>query len=370
MTQRGHDIDPPAPARARSGPPPRPCGTLLCALLIPTLAPRPAPAQSWHLLSAEQVLTASKDPLRRETAALVLGHAGARTAVPALVERMAKDSDPWVRARCAEALGLIGADEAIAPLSSALAREKAERVRRTVAMALVRLGQRVGLDELTWQLRSGTNHARAETMAFFSALTGRPLGQSMSDWWSYLAARGYTKLTRRPRGQPAPYEIPGTLRVAGDQGPWQLVTCAVVRLPPTRAPVSARVLRDYERMHGPIPDGSLLLLETRWADAPAPKPPRKASAGDSAPPAPVGPGLAPDGLSYLLRRAPRLLGVGIDAPALDLPQSRGAPVRTALLAKQRVVVEGLGDLTLLNATGTRVLLFRSAHRAHLLALLP
>ncbi len=325
----------------------------------------------WQVESLERLLAHSPDPLRRESAALALGRRGSPLAVDRLTAALAKDKIPWVRARCAEALGLIGDDRATAPLLSALAREKRQRVRRVVAEALLRLGRQEGVLELMWQLRSGTNHSKAEAMKTLVVVTGRPLGQQVKDWWSYLAAGGYTKLDLRPKGGPALLELAGPPRVydpAKRPAAWRLLPTVVLRLKPRRLPVSSRTLRAYEGWRGPIADGCLVLIETDWQRAPKPSPARRRPGGR---PQLVGPGLTLDAVKYLFKRAPHLLGVGIDAPTLDLPALHAThPVRDFIRGKGRIAIEQVADLRHLNATGTRLLLLNGADRPHLLAILP
>ncbi|MCC6749740.1 MAG: HEAT repeat domain-containing protein [Deltaproteobacteria bacterium] len=317
-------------------------------------------------------LTGHKDPLRREAAALALGVRGDRAALPALLQQLAKDPNPWVRARCAEALGLIGDGDAIRPLRAALAQEKVERVRRILAEALVRLGQRTGLEELMWQLKAGTNHARAEAMAFLVRLFGEPLGQDEAAWWTHLAESGYRFLSQRPRGSPAVGQLRGALGESGKtrHGPWlagakvaawKVVPAVVLNLGPLVGPVGLKELQALEQRTGPIPDGALLLLRTahrqttaapgKTPSARAPAPPDARLAGTSR-----GPGLTEEGARYLLKRAPRLLGVAIDAPTLDLPTTSGRPARTLLLAAGRLVLESLDDMDRLPPVGARLIL--------------
>jgi hypothetical protein len=320
--------------------------------------------------SPEWLLVKSRDPQMRESAAQVLGLRRSVLSLPLLVKRLAKDENLWVRARCAESLGLLGATAAVTPLASALAREKNQRVRRTIAEALVRLGQKKGVEELLWQLKAGTNHTKAEVMTFLVSFTGQPLGQDPKAWWAYFSRRGYQLMSLRPPGGLGLYELRGLALKGTRTGPlvsgkeptaWRQLPAVVLRLEPSRRPVTARTLREYERRHGKIPDGCFLLLRTGWRDAKAekPLPTRKGQA----PQKPPGPGLGQGGAKHLLRRAPRLLGVGIDTPTLDPPAGDAArSARETLLAERRLVIESLDDLDRIPAGAARLLLVGTGGR--------
>jgi len=297
--------------------------------------------------SVEQLLT-HKEPLLRESAVQVLGVRGSFSSVPLLLERLKKDDNLWVRARAAEALGKLGAAAAIRPLRSALEREKKQRVRRMIAVALARLGQRSGVEELMWQLKAGTNHAKAEVQAFLVQITGQPLGQDTKAWWAYFSRRGYKLLARRPAGAGALQEISARAFTQAPL-PWRVVPAVVITLPKGRRPVTPKVLRALERRRGRIPDGCLLLFRTSDAKKPAAKPKRNMI---------TGPGLTLAAVQYLLERAPKLVGVGIDAPTLDAatPAGPAHAARKHLMDKGRLVLEGVTNLDRLVETGTRVLL--------------
>jgi hypothetical protein len=286
------------------------------------LLPRPAAAER----SITELLTAARDPLVRETAAQVLGQRGAATAVPLLAKQLAKDDNKWVRARCAEALGRIGDPGAIRALTSSLAKEKDQRVRRSVARALVRFGQRAGLNELMWQLKAGTNHTKAEVMAFLVGVTGRPLGQDDKAWWSYLSRRGNIFLARRPAGVPAIVELgrPEKTRLhAGTRFSWRAVPAVVLG----------------RRLRGPIPDGCLLLID--------------------------GP-LTPGAARKLLVRAPGMIGIGLTSSSVE------SATRELLLARGKLVLTNISEIDRLPASGARLLLVRDSagEGATVLAVLP
>ncbi|PIE17361.1 MAG: hypothetical protein CSA65_09135 [Proteobacteria bacterium] len=285
------------------------------------------------------VLSAHREPLKRESAALLLGLAGNRAALPALTRALQRDASRWVRARAAEALGRLGLQSAIAELKRALGREKQQAVRRAVAGALLRLGRRAGLLELMWQLRSGRNHDKAEAMRLLVAATGQPLGQDVGRWWSYLAARGYGQLaTRKARWR--------ELAIAGIEvwprgKRWRELCVTTLDVGPTRRPLTARVLKRAARRRGGIDDGCLIVLRTAWRRAKRLPRRRPRRAGQSARPADeTPPALTLEGLRWLLSRAPKLSGVALDGPRLDV-SGPGVPVRDALRKGGRI---GLVDV--------------------------
>jgi kynurenine formamidase len=356
------------------------------ATLVTLLSPAPAVGRRRapkHRAPLD-LLVKGKDPLLRETAAQVLGQRGAATAVPALIKAMAKDKNKWVRARCAEALGLIGEPKAIRPLTSALEREKDQRLRRMIAGALVRFGQRAGINELMWQLKAGTNHTKAEVMAFLVQLTGRPLGQDVEAWWAYLSARGGIFLARRPTGAPGIFELRGLSGV----GPhvvvaptaktwWRALPAVVLRLRPRSGPVTVARLRAYQRRRGAIPDGSLLLIQSGWrlanARAAAGKSRGKGkSKGKSRSAGALPPGLTLEAARYLLKRAPGAPGLAIDAPSFDPPSARGAaPVMKLIRAGGKLALSSVDDMDRLPASGARLLVVAGTGGAvRLLAVLP
>jgi kynurenine formamidase len=366
-----------------------------------TPAPRPLRRSAPPLagLSVEEILQKSKDPLRRESAALVLGVRGGDASLPLLRKALAKDPDKWVRTRVAEALGMIGDPAAIPWLHTALSGEKEPRVRRTIAAALLRLGQSAGVKELVWQLKSGTNYTKAETMLFLVEATGEPLGQDTEAWWDYFNERGgVMKLARRPIGSPALLPLRGVVgpgpKPGAAAGPylharkafgWRQVPAVVLELGPRREPVSQATLVEHEKQRGKIPDGCLLLLRTDWRDAKkaAPRAPiQTKKLGDTKVPRPMEfhtteppvPWLEPDAVAFLLKRAPKLVGVGMDTPHLDPRAATGTarPARDALLAADKLALESVGDLDRLVANGTRLILFRqgAAPAVTILAVLP
>ncbi len=357
--------------------------------------------------SLEQLLEKSRDPLIRETAALVLGVRGSKAAVPLLIKRLKEDDNKWVRARSAEALGRIGSPKALAPLNSALSKEKEEQVRRYIAKALLWMGQKRGIDELMWQIKSGTNHSKAESMTILSATFSQPLGQNEKAWWRYLSSKaGKSFLEKRPTGSPVTFELRGLKlsEKATRKGPyleankrfgWRRTPAYVIKLSPQYFAITAKTLSLYEKQNGPIPDGCLLFLQTDWLHA---KPPRhqkqggrkkgaKPGEGQKSPggrskaggnQAIKGPGITPDAVEYLLKRAPQMLGLALDTPLLgevSSPTLKSSVMQ--LIQRGKLVIESVGDMDRLPPQGFQVLVIpqhkkksKGAHHLLLLVELP
>jgi kynurenine formamidase len=343
--------------------------TRIAALLLFLGPIATATAQPSRPRSPEELLARAKDPLLRETAAQILGLRGSLAVVPMLQRALRSDDDRWVRGRCAEALGMIGSPTAIPSLRAALTREKDQRVRRMIARAQIRLGQTAGVRELMWQLKSGTNYAKAEAMEMLVAAMGQPLGQDIDGWWTHLDARGNVAAALRPRGSPAVLELRGLPRsggarrevqLHGRRSPWRQLPAVVLDLAPTTGLITRGAIEHHEKQHGAVPDGCLLLLRTAYRDAKPPPPtaanikPLPDRAKPAPPPPPSTPALDVEAVRYLLSRAPKLLGVGMDTPTLDREGS-ARPARDLLLQRGRLVLEAVDDLDRLPPTGARVL---------------
>jgi kynurenine formamidase len=356
-----------------------------------------ADAQQKKDLSPEILLKTSREPLLRESAAQVLGVRGSPGALRLLTQCLASDENKWVRARCAESLGLIGDAQAVPVLETAMAKEKDQRVRRLMAQALFHLGHKSGVRELMWQLKAGTNYSRAEAMQFFVAKTGVPLGQEIAAWWAYWDAQGYALLATRPKGSPAVLELRGLTSPSNDpsreklpQSPslysqtsqsWRVIPTTVLTFPPSLSPLGRNALLIYEKHHGSIPDGTFLLLRPRWKEAltylsklPAGSPQKKPVAAEIAK---YGPYLTIEAARYLLLRAPKCIGVGIDTRSLNAQSNVAQPqARELLVDSKRIVLESLDDTDRL-PLNVRLLLFdpepmnkAQPHRAQVLAILP
>lgn len=323
----------------------------------------------------ERALQQSSDPLQRESAALALGAGGSRAAISMLSARLKDDQNRWVRARCAEALGLIGDPAAASPLKDALTREKHPRVRRSIAEALVRLGQRQGVLELLWQLKSGNQHTKAEVTQFLVRTTTQPLAQDSAAWWRFFGGRGADLLKRRPTGSPVLKQINGAVHLPGGDttlpsvhgeriSRWQLICAVRLGLHPRGAAITVETLQRFERERGPLPDGCLVLIDANWpANPQSPRPvPQQgkdlpaADRGKGPKPAlAAGPGLTAAAAQYLLRASPGIRGIGINAPNLDPPAGAGQPVRKLLRERKLLAIEGLSGLRTLSVERFRLL---------------
>jgi kynurenine formamidase len=114
-------------------------------------------------------------------------------------------------------------------------------------------------------------------------------------------------------------------------------------------------LQGWERTHGRIPDGSILLLRTdfsrRWPDAAAYL--GTAERGAAAVPKLHFPGLHPDAARWLV--AERAIGaIGIDTASIDYGQSTVFESHRALYEKNIPAFENLARLDQLPATGSHV----------------
>ena len=115
-------------------------------------------------------------------------------------------------------------------------------------------------------------------------------------------------------------------------------------------------LEAWERTHGRIPDGSILLLRTdfsrRWPDAAAYL--GTAERGDAAVPKLHFPGLHPDGARWLA--AERAIdAIGIDTASIDFGQSTAFESHRVLYERNIPAFENLARLDQLPATGAHVI---------------
>ncbi|MBW2731339.1 MAG: HEAT repeat domain-containing protein [Deltaproteobacteria bacterium] len=300
-----------------------------------------------------ELLERASDPLKRETAALVLGRARATHALPRLLVKLRRDKNRWVRAACAEALGQIGSLRAVEGLRLALGREKNQRVRRHLGEALMRLGHKAGVLELMWQLRAGTRHDRAEAMRALVHATGQPLGQDLSAWWTYLARRGYRRVATRPRGASSLLKISDqTTMFSFSPLPQRL--CATT-LHIEGGPFGPKKLQEAIYQQGPGAEGCLLLLATRGV--------RGANKVVFA-------GITHEGVAYLLERFPTLTGLGIDRPRIAVTGQKDI-IRGILATRKLGILLGLKDLhRLMGRTIPLIAIPQSSRQTQLLALLP
>lgn len=301
------------------------------------------------------LLEKGRDPLRRESAALVLGRARVAHALPLLLLKLRRDESRWVRAACAEALGQIGDLRAVEGLRLALGREKNQRVRRRVGEALMRLGHKAGLLELMWQLRAGSRHDRAEAMRALVRATGQPLGQNLPAWWTYLARRGYRRTATRPHGSPAPVEIGGT-KTTLPLGPDSFRRLCAATLHLEGGPFGRKKLEEALTFQAPGAEGCWLLLATHGVRGT-----KKTAFG----------GLTREGAAYLIERFPNIRGLGVDRESIAARGQEKA-VREVLGAKKLATLVDLKGLhQLLGRSVPLMAIARGRRRAPLLlALLP
>jgi kynurenine formamidase len=119
--------------------------------------------------------------------------------------------------------------------------------------------------------------------------------------------------------------------------------------------ISVEDLAAWEREHGRLPDGSILLLRTgfgrRWPD-------RRAYMGtDERGPEAVAklhfPGLHPDAARWLVRER-RVKAVGLDTPSIDYGQSKLFESHRVLFERDIPAFENLAGLERLPARGFHV----------------
>ncbi|NNL95294.1 MAG: cyclase family protein [Xanthomonadales bacterium] len=118
--------------------------------------------------------------------------------------------------------------------------------------------------------------------------------------------------------------------------------------------VSARDLELWEALHGPIPGGSIVLINTgfaeRWPDAAAYL--GTAERGESAVPLLHFPGLQELGARLLVERG--IKAVGLDTASIDYGQSRDFISHRVLFEANIPAFENLADLSAIPATGSFV----------------
>lgn len=113
-------------------------------------------------------------------------------------------------------------------------------------------------------------------------------------------------------------------------------------------------VRQWEGIHGVIPDGAIVLLRTGWS---ARWPDRKAYMGDDTPGEATRlhfPSFGPDAAAYLVnKRHSRILGV--DTASVDYGPSQDFPVHRILGAANVMGLENLANLEKLPATGATLI---------------
>ncbi|MGP8248470.1 MAG: tRNA epoxyqueuosine(34) reductase QueG [Candidatus Dormibacteria bacterium] len=124
----GPDPVPVGPASSRRGPVPFPDLIELLSLSEPTFRAR---------FRSTTIHRSGRERLARN-AAIALGNAGERSAVPALARALRRDRSPLVRGTSAWALGQLGGEQALAALAGAIGREQDQQVMIEIRDALAR----------------------------------------------------------------------------------------------------------------------------------------------------------------------------------------------------------------------------------------
>ena len=115
---------------------------------------------------------------------------------------------------------------------------------------------------------------------------------------------------------------------------------------------AASDLTAWERVHGTVPDGSVVLLHTgwasRWADA-------AGFLNADADEVLHFPGFSP-GLARVLIEERRVAGIGIDTHGVDGGRDQRFAVNALVLERRRLVLENLANLDQLPATGATLVI--------------
>ena len=116
--------------------------------------------------------------------------------------------------------------------------------------------------------------------------------------------------------------------------------------------VSVKDLEDWEKVHGNIPDGSILLLETGFGRfyPDAEKYLGTAKRGDDAQKDLHFPGLAPSAAKWIVKER-KVAAVGIDTPSIDYGQSSLFESHVTLMTENIPAFENVANLDRLPETG-------------------
>ena len=347
------------------------------------------------------MLDGDRDPLRRECAARLLGRDHHVAAAADLAARLERDPDMWVRAQAAEALGVLGTGRDA--LSRALERESQEQIRLKIATALLRLGDAGGTAALVALLRTGSNHAKAHAMEALVDLYGQPLGQDAAAWEKWIqtdrtaprAPRQIDLTHRLARGIPAfgagpaftltrvadyardgyyanafqtaehiGTHVDAPAHFARGTATVEWIPLSALRAPAVVIDVRAQVRRDadvrvqvrdllsWEREHGRIPDGAVVIARTgweeRWDDAARY---RNADAKGVL----HFPGFSVEAAEWLIANRPGFVGLGIDTLSVDYGPSADFAVHQRTHAAGKYHVENLANLASLPPYGATLI---------------
>ncbi len=108
----------------------------------------------------------------------------------------------------------------------------------------------------------------------------------------------------------------------------------------------------WEKQHGPVPQGGILLLHTGWQDNWSQP---KAYLGGDGPDALHFPGFGQGAARYLLAQR-GVLGLGIDTHGVDGGQDRTFSINKLVLQQPRIVLENLCNLDKLPPTGATLVI--------------
>ena len=156
-----------------------------------------------------------------------------------------------------------------------------------------------------------------------------------------------------------------------------IIPAVVIDLPPKIADDADRSLciadmEAWEAVHGPIPDGSLVLVRTRWDQRWA-DPESYVNLDDAG--HPHFPGIDPVAARHMVE-VREAAGLGIDSPGVDVAKDTSYETNKLVLSQQHIVLENLTNLDQLPATGATVVIGilrlrdGSGSPASVLALLP
>ena len=108
----------------------------------------------------------------------------------------------------------------------------------------------------------------------------------------------------------------------------------------------------WEKEHGPVPQGSILLLHTGWQEKWSQT---KAYLGGDGPATLHFPGFGQDAARYLLAER-GVLGLGIDTHGVDGGQDKTFSINKLVLQQPRIVLENLCNLDKLPPTGATLVI--------------
>lgn len=160
------------------------CHVALVALLIVTLLPAASRADE---VSKSIELLQNADPLKRRTAALVLGEAGSAKAIIPLIKVLV-DDDLFVRAAAARALGAIGDRRAVPALVSLL-NDTEDKVRSAALLALANINDPRAISGLVSELKQGQEAAAMALGQMKARKALKPLAEVLAQGTAPMSVR-------------------------------------------------------------------------------------------------------------------------------------------------------------------------------------